>query len=51
MPKQVDPSLRMKIHQFVVYGRRFPTQDVAEPEVVCFRVFAKNENFAKSQFW
>lgn len=51
MPKQVDPSLRMKIHQYVVYGRRYPTEQVPEPEVVCFRVFAKNENFARSQFW
>ena len=51
MPKQVDPSLRMKVHQYVVYGRRLPTDKVPNPEVVCFRVFAKNENFAKSQFW
>lgn len=51
MPKQVDSSLRMKIHQYVVYGRRLPTKETPEPQVVCFRVFAKNENFAKSQFW
>jgi large subunit ribosomal protein L18Ae len=51
MPKQVDPSLVMKIYQYVVYGRRLPTEKDPNPQVVCFRVFAKNENFAKSQFW
>lgn len=41
----------MRIHQYVVYGRRTPTEQEPNPEVVCFRVFAKNENFARSQFW
>lgn len=51
MPKNFDQSLTMKIHQWLVYGRRLPTEEHPNPEIVCIRVFGKNELFAKSQFW
>lgn len=51
MPKNFDESLVMKVSEWLVYGRRLPTDSEPEPEVVCIRVFAKNELFAKSQFW
>lgn len=51
MPKNVDESLLMKTQQWLVYGRRLPTESNPNPEIICIRVFGKNELFAKSQFW
>jgi len=51
MPKQADVTLQMNIHQFLVYGRKAPTVAEPNPEIICLRVFAKNEVFAKSLYW
>ena len=51
MPKQFDPTLRIRLKEWLVYGRRLPTEANPTPQIVCIRVFGKNELFAKSQFW
>merc|ERR1711874_357270 len=52
MPKsQADPSLSMRMKTWLVYGRKYPTESNPEPEIVCTKVYAPNDVFAKSQFW
>merc|ERR1712151_97941 len=52
MPKSaVDRSLNMKMRTWLVYGRRHPTEENPQPEIICTKVYGANEVFAKSQFW
>nr|AGE89254.1 60S ribosomal protein L18a [Cryptocaryon irritans] len=52
MGKQIqDKSLQMNIHQYLVTGRRLPSEQDKEPQIYAIRVFAKNEILAKSKFW
>jgi large subunit ribosomal protein L18Ae len=46
-----DGSLQMRIRQFVVYGRKNPSEKNANPDVVAIRIFATNPVAAKSKFW
>lgn len=46
-----DPTLSMKLRQFVVAGRRLPTEKDENPTVYRMRVFAPDEVKAKSRFW
>ena len=52
MPKSsCDPTLKMTMSRWLVYGRKLPTEENPNPEVICTSVFGKNEVYAKSQFW
>ena len=46
-----DPSLQMKIRQYIVLGRRHPSEKEPNPTVLALRVFAQNKVVAKSKFW
>lgn len=46
-----DPSLQMKIRQYLVMGRKLPTEEDPNPKVYAIRLFARNEVVAKSKFW
>ena len=46
-----DSSLQMKIRQYLVMGRKLPTEEDANPKVYAIRLFARNEVVAKSKFW
>mmetsp|Transcript_50723 Transcript_50723/g.58157 ORF Transcript_50723/g.58157 Transcript_50723/m.58157 type:complete len:187 (-) Transcript_50723:326-886(-) len=46
-----DPSLSMKISQYVVAGRRKVSEEDPNPEVFKMRVFAPNDVLAKTKFW
>ena len=46
-----DGTLQMRIRQFVVYGRKNPSEKDPNPTVVAIRIFAANEVSAKSKFW
>merc|ERR1711862_163046 len=35
----------------LVYGRRHPSEANPAPEIICTKVYARSEIFAKSQFW
>ena len=37
-----DPSLQMKIRQYLVMGRKLPTEDDPNPKVYAIRLFARN---------
>ena len=51
-PQQpADGTLQMKIRQFVVYGRRNPSDKTPNPPVIAIRIFAANQVAAKSKFW
>ena len=41
----------MNVRQFLVTGRKVNTENEKECETYAMRVFAKNEVFAKSNFW
>merc|ERR1719371_79793 len=52
MPKtQADKSLNMGMKTWLVYGRRHPSEANPAPEIICTKVYARSEIFAKSQFW
>ena len=52
MGKQiVDQSMQMNVRQFLVTGRKVICEGEQLPETFAMRVFAKNEVFAKSNFW
>merc|ERR1719371_49866 len=52
MPKtQADKSLNMGMKTWLVYGRRHPSEANPAPEIICTKVYARSEVFAKSQFW
>lgn len=40
-----------KIRQFLVTGRRIPTEKHPQPEIISMRLFARDETLAKSKFW
>jgi len=46
-----DVSLQMKINQYLVMGRKTPTEQDPNPKVYALRLFAPNEVVAKSKFW
>ena len=46
-----NPSLQMKIRQYLVMGRKLPTEQDPTPKVYAIRLFARNEVIAKSKFW
>ena len=46
-----DPTLRMNVHQYLVTGRRVPTEKTPTGEIISIRVFAPNEIVARSKFW
>ena len=46
-----NPSLQMKIRQYLVMGRKLPTEQDPTPKVFAIRLFARNEVIAKSKFW
>ena len=46
-----DPSLQMKTRQFLVMGRKLPTEQDPTPKVYAIRLFARNDVVAKSKFW
>ena len=46
-----DSSLQMKINQYLVMGRKTPTEQDPSPKVYALRLFAPNEVVAKSKFW
>ena len=37
--------------RFFVFGRAVPTESNPNPDIIVVRVYARNEVFAKSQFW
>ena len=39
------------LKQFYVTGRNFPNQKKNQPDVYFMKIFANNENIAKSRFW
>jgi len=39
------------MNQYVVFGRRQPTEAVKEPEVFKMTIFAPNEIVAESRYW
>ena len=41
----------MRGRRFLVFGRALPTEENKNPEIICVRVYAKNDVFAKSRFW
>ena len=41
----------MQIRQYIVLGRRHPTEKEPNPTVLALRVFAQNKVVAKSKFW
>ena len=41
----------MKIRQYLVMGRKLPTEQDPTPKVYAIRLFARNEVIAKSKFW
>lgn len=52
MPKsQADNSLILKMKTWLIYGRKYPTDAVPVPEIICTKVYAGSEISAKSQFW
>mmetsp|Transcript_75462 Transcript_75462/g.87712 ORF Transcript_75462/g.87712 Transcript_75462/m.87712 type:complete len:188 (+) Transcript_75462:70-633(+) len=51
MGRSADPTLQMKIRQFLVTGRRIPTEKHPQPEIISMRLFARDETLAKSKFW
>ena len=46
-----NSSLQMKIRQYLVMGRKLPTEQDPNPKVYAIRLFARNEVIAKSKFW
>lgn len=46
-----DSSLQMKIRQYLVLGRKLPTEQDTNPKVYAIRLFARNNVIAKSKFW
>jgi large subunit ribosomal protein L18Ae len=48
---KVDPSLGMKLKQFIVAGRRLPSDTDKNPTIYRMRIFAPDELKAKSRFW
>lgn len=48
---KVDPSLQMKVKQFLVIGRPLPTESNPVPSAFAMRVFAPNNIVAKTKFW
>ena len=46
-----DSSLQMKVNQYLVMGRKIPTEQDPNPKVYALRLFAPNEVVAKSKFW
>ena len=46
-----DSSLQMKIRQYLVMGRKLPTEQDPNPKVYAIRLFAPNDVVAKSKFW
>jgi large subunit ribosomal protein L18Ae len=44
-------SLQMKIRQYLVMGRKLPTEQDPQPKVYAIRLFARNDVMAKSKFW
>ena len=46
-----DSSLQMKTRQFLVMGRKLPTEADPTPKVYAIRLFARNDVVAKSKFW
>ena len=47
----VDSSLQMKTRQYLVMGRKLPTESDPNPKVYAIRLFARNDVIAKSKFW
>ena len=47
----VDASLQMKVRQYLVMGRKLPTEADPNPKVYAIRLFARNDVIAKSKFW
>jgi large subunit ribosomal protein L18Ae len=41
----------MQIRQYIVLGRRTPSEKDPNPNVLALRVFAKTKVSAKSKFW
>ena len=48
---KADPTLQMKIYQYLVTGRRIPTEKHPNEDIISIRVFAPNPVVAKSKFW
>lgn len=48
---KADPSLQMKIRQYLISARRNPSEKEPNPEVISMRIFAQNEVVARSKFW
>ena len=46
-----DSSLSMKIRQYVIAGRKLPTEEDSNPTIYRMRIFASDEVRAKSRFW
>lgn len=46
-----NASLQMKIRQYLVMGRKVPTESDPSPKVYALRLFARNLVIAKSKFW
>ena len=46
-----DSSLQMKTRQYLVMGRKLPTEADPNPKVYAIRLFARNDVIAKSKFW
>lgn len=46
-----NSSLQMKIRQYLVMGRKLPTDQDPTPKVYAIRLFARNSVIAKSKFW
>lgn len=46
-----DPTLAMKLRQYYVAGRKFPSETDPNPVIYRMRLFATDEIRAKSRFW
>jgi len=46
-----DPSLSMRLKQFVIAGRKLPSEADLNPVIYRMRIFASDEIRAKSRFW
>ena len=41
----------MQLKEFMVVGRKLPTEDVKSPQLYKMRIFAPNSIVAKSRYW
>jgi len=49
--QQKVPLATTQIRQYLVLGRKLPTESDANPKVYAIRLFARNKVIAKSKFW